>query len=76
MGPSYDEYRDPLTIGLIPLPLPFSIVVHFPLPCKVRYIIGKPITPEYGPEAADQSELVQLFADRVKDSLQVLLEIS
>jgi 1-acyl-sn-glycerol-3-phosphate acyltransferase len=76
MGPSYDDYRDPLTIGLIPLPIPFSIAVHFPLPCKVRYIVGKPITPEYGPEAAEKPELVQHFADRVKDSLRDLLEIS
>jgi 1-acyl-sn-glycerol-3-phosphate acyltransferase len=76
MGPSYDDYRDPLTIGLIPFPIPFSMAVHFPLPCKVRYIIGKPITPECGPEAADTSEMVQLFADRVRASLQDLLEIS
>lgn len=76
MGPSYDDYRDPLTIGLIPFPIPFSMAVHFPLPCKVRYIIGKSITPEYGPEAADTPELVQHFADRVRASLQDLLRIS
>ena len=76
MGPSYDDYRDPLTIGLIPFPIPFSMAVHFPLPCKVRYIVGKPITPEYGSEASDTPELVHHFADRVKDSLRDLLDIS
>ena len=76
MGHSYDDYRDPLTIGLIPFPIPFSIAVHFPFPCKVRYIIGKPLTPEYGSEAADNPELVQNFADQVKDSLRGLLEKS
>jgi 1-acyl-sn-glycerol-3-phosphate acyltransferase len=76
MGPSYNDYRDPLTIGLIPFPLPFSMAVHFPLPCKVRYIVGKPITPKYGSEAADTPELVQHFADRVKDVLRDLLEIT
>jgi 1-acyl-sn-glycerol-3-phosphate acyltransferase len=76
MGPSYDDYRDPLTIGLILFPIPFSMAVHFPLPCKVRYIVGKPITPERGPEAADNPELVQQFADRVEVSLRHLLKIS
>ena len=76
MGPSYDDYRDPLTIGLIPFPIPFSMAVHFPFPCKVRYVVGKPVTPECGPEAADNPELVQQFADRVEDSLRNLLEIA
>lgn len=45
LGPAYDEYRNPLTIGLLPLPLPFSLAVHLPLPCKVRYVVGEPIYP-------------------------------
>ena len=76
MGPSYDDYRDPLTIGLIPFPIPFSVAVHFPFPCKVRYVVGKPITPECGSESADNPALVQQFADRVEDSLRNLLAIS
>jgi 1-acyl-sn-glycerol-3-phosphate acyltransferase len=76
MGPSYDDYRDPLSIGLIPLPIPYSTAVHFPFPCKVRYIVGKPITPEYGTEAGDNPELVQEFADRVEHSVRSLLGIA
>jgi 1-acyl-sn-glycerol-3-phosphate acyltransferase len=41
LGPAYQDYRDPLTIGL--LPLPFSLAVNLPLPCKVRYVVGEPI---------------------------------
>jgi 1-acyl-sn-glycerol-3-phosphate acyltransferase len=76
MGPSYDDYRDPLTIGLIPFPIPFSVAVHFPFPCKVRYIVGRPLTPECDSEAADNPKLVQQFADRVEDSMRNLLGIS
>jgi 1-acyl-sn-glycerol-3-phosphate acyltransferase len=76
MEPSYDDYRDPLTIGLIPVPLPFSVAVHFPWPCKVRYIVAKPIAPECGPEAADDPELVRQFEDRVGDALRNLLATS
>jgi len=76
MGPSYDDYRDPLTIGLIPFPMPFSMAVHLPFPCKVRYIVGKPINPECGSEAADNPEQVQQFADRVEVSLRHLLGIA
>jgi 1-acyl-sn-glycerol-3-phosphate acyltransferase len=45
LGPAYKDYRDPLTIGLLPLPLPFSLAVHLPLPCRVRYVVGEPIQP-------------------------------
>ena len=76
MGPSYDDYRDPLTIGLIPFPIPFSMAVHFPFPCKVRYIVGRPLSPECAPEAADNPEVVQQFANRVEASLRNLLGIS
>lgn len=48
MGPAYDSYRDPLTIGLLPVPLPFSAAVHFPLPCRVRYVVGEPVHPGRG----------------------------
>ena len=75
LGPSYEDYRDPLSIGLIPLPIPYSTAVHFPFPCKVRYIVGKPITPECGTEAGDNPELVQKFAGRVERSIKDLLGI-
>ncbi len=57
LGPEYDSYRDPLTIGLLPLPLPFSTAVHLPLPCKIRYVVGEPIHPVVaanGIEAGDR----------------------
>jgi 1-acyl-sn-glycerol-3-phosphate acyltransferase len=73
MGPSYDSYRDPLVIGVVPIPLPFSTAVHFPLPCKVRYIVGDPIQPTVGPEHADDDLPVQTFADRVASALQHLI---
>lgn len=75
MGPSYDDYRDPLAIGLIPLPIPYSMAVHFPLPCKVRYVIGEAIFPEHGVEAADNNELVKQFADRVEESMRNLIDL-
>lgn len=76
MGPSYDDYRDPLSFGLIPLPVPYSTAVHFPFPCKVRYIVGEPIPPEHGVEAVDKPETVQEFADRIENSLRNLLGIA
>ena len=76
MGPSYNDYRDPLTIGLIPFPLPFSMAVHFPWPCKMRYIVGEHIAPACGPEAADNPELVRQCADHVGNALRNLLATS
>ena len=76
IGPSYDDYRDPLSLGLIPFPIPYSTAVRFPLPFKVRYIVGKPMTPECGVEAGDNPELVQQFADRVENCIRNLLGIS
>ena len=46
LGPAYSEYGDPLVIGLVPLPLPYSLAVHLPLPCKVRYVVGEPLYPD------------------------------
>ncbi len=45
LGPEYAGYRDPLTLGLLPVPLPFSLAVHAPWPCKVRYVVGEPVHP-------------------------------
>lgn len=54
MGPAYDSYRDPLVMGVLPLPLPLSVAIHFPLPCKVRYIVGEPIYPAGKPARHDK----------------------
>ena len=50
LGPAYADYRDPLTIGLVPLPLPFSWAVHLPWPCKLRYVVGEPVYPGTVPQ--------------------------
>ena len=73
LGPDFKEYRDPLTIGLIPFPLPFSLAVNFPLPCKLHYVVGEAIQPEFGPEAADDPEKVKQFADQVAAEMRRLL---
>ena len=73
MGPSYHSYRDPLVIGVLPIPLPFSTAVHFPLPCKVRYVVGDPIRPTVGSERADDDVAVQEFADCIALALQQLV---
>jgi 1-acyl-sn-glycerol-3-phosphate acyltransferase len=54
LGPEYDSYRDPLTVGLLPLPLPYSTAVHLPLPCKVRYVVGDPLWPDGEGPAAER----------------------
>lgn len=66
LGPSYEDYRDPLTIGLLPMPLPFGVAVHLPLPCKVRYVVGEPLRPAKGETEGE-------FANRVAEALRRLL---
>lgn len=71
IGPAHAEHRDPLAIGLLPIPLPFSIAIHFPLPVKVRYFVGEPIYPvsaEGTPEDEDS------FAQHVEDAMRALIE--
>jgi 1-acyl-sn-glycerol-3-phosphate acyltransferase len=66
LGPCYEDYRDPLTIGLLPVPLPFGVAVHLPLPCRVRYVMGEPLRP-----VKDETE--GEFANRVAEALRRLL---
>jgi len=74
LGPAYNEYRDPLVIGLLPLPLPFSMAVHFPLPCKVRYVVGEPIYPEGNLQGGEGQKAVDELARRVSDSMRRLFK--
>jgi 1-acyl-sn-glycerol-3-phosphate acyltransferase len=74
LGPGYNEYRDPLVLGLLPLPLPFSTAVHFPLPCKVRYVVGEPIYPVGKPRGGDGKKMDDELARRVEDSMRRLIE--
>lgn len=71
---AYDEYRNPLVIGLIPLPLPFSMAVHFPLPCKVRYVVGEPVYPAGDRQYDEGQEAEKELARRVAESMQRLIE--
>jgi 1-acyl-sn-glycerol-3-phosphate acyltransferase len=70
LGPAYKDYRDPLVIGLLPLPLPLSMAIHFPLPCKLRYVVGKPIYPHGGPAEREEDRL----AARVTASMKELIK--
>lgn len=70
LGPAYRDYRDPLTIALIPLPLPFSWAVHLPWPCKVRYVVGEPVYPD---RVGDGHEVEAALAERVRRAMERLL---
>ena len=74
LGSEYDKYRDPLVIGLLPLPLPFSLALHFPLPCKLRYIVGEPIYPVGKPQGREEQAKDDELAKRVEDSMRRLIE--
>ena len=75
LGSAYDGYRDPLAMGLLPLPLPFSVAVHFPLPCKVRYFVGEPIYPPSGNLQDNEGVNAENeLACRVADSMRSLLD--
>ncbi|RMF15411.1 MAG: acyltransferase family protein [Candidatus Dadabacteria bacterium] len=67
LGDRYRDYRDPLAIGLIPVPLPYSVAVHFPLPCRIRYRVGAPVKPDTHLSA------VEPFAGQVEDALRALV---
>jgi 1-acyl-sn-glycerol-3-phosphate acyltransferase len=73
LGPAYADYRDPLTIGLIPLPLPFSWAVHLPWPCKLRYIVGEPVHPGALSEGGADHEAEAALAERVRTAMERLL---
>lgn len=62
LGPAYSGCRDPLVIGLLPIPLPFSLAVHLPLPCKLRYVVGEPV---YASDGTDPAWVAEELAERV-----------
>jgi 1-acyl-sn-glycerol-3-phosphate acyltransferase len=86
LGPAYSEYRDPLVIGLLPVPLPFSLAVHLPWPCKVRYVVGEPVYPAAdlggsggvqrsdGRPGVDAEAAEADLANRVTDAMRELIE--
>jgi 1-acyl-sn-glycerol-3-phosphate acyltransferase len=74
LGRAYEDYGDPLVLGLVPLPLPLSMAVHFPLPCKVRYIVGEPIYLAGDFQNGREEEPERKLASRVAESMQRLIE--
>jgi 1-acyl-sn-glycerol-3-phosphate acyltransferase len=74
LGRAYKDYRDPLVLGLVPLPLPLSIAIHFPLPCKVRYVVGEPVYPAGDRRDAEGQEADNELARRVAASMQRLIK--
>lgn len=41
LGPKYEEYRNPPALGLLPIPLPLSMAVALPWPCRLSYYVGQ-----------------------------------
>jgi len=50
------------------------MAVHFPLPCKVRYVVGEPVYPTGDLQDARGQESEEEFARRVADSMRRLIE--
>lgn len=74
LGPAYAHYRDPLTIGLLPVPLPFGIAVSLPMPCKVTYVVGEPLLPPAIPVGTEvPPQVIEEFAERVADAICSLI---
>lgn len=73
LGPDYSDYRDPLTLGILPVPLPFDLAVSFPLPCKLTYFVGKPVHPRPTGAADTSSGAIEQFAEVVIESMMSLL---
>lgn len=71
LGPRYRDYRNPLAIGLLPIPLPLSMVLGMPWPCRVTYFVGDPLLPPQG--GTPTVEMEADFAGRVEDSLRELI---
>ncbi len=73
LGDAYRDYRDPLVLGILPLPLPLSMAVHFPLPCKVQYIVGEPIYASGDLKYTEGKEAEEELARRVARSMHKLI---
>jgi 1-acyl-sn-glycerol-3-phosphate acyltransferase len=65
LGPAYNDYCNPLAVGIIPIPLPLSISLNFPFPCKLRYIVGNPIYPD----GTDEIE----FAEYIENEMKIMI---
>lgn len=59
-----EKYVTPLYLGIGPLPFP----------TELHYVVGKPIELPYGPEAADDEELVSILHREVTETAQALID--
>lgn len=75
LGPEYDGYRNPLTLGLVPIPLPFSLAVAAPLPCRVTYHVGEPIQAPSPLPGESEADLAARFASQVSEALLEMLRV-
>jgi 1-acyl-sn-glycerol-3-phosphate acyltransferase len=73
LGPAYADYRNPLVLGIVPCPLPLSIAIAFPLPCRVTYFVGEPMYPPVRDDTDPRQ--AQRFARRVGDAMWGLIEL-
>lgn len=72
LGPGYAHYRNPLAVGLLPVPLPFSMAVSMPWPCLVTYFVGEPLFPPSDHSSPD--ELATRFGDEVEVAMCGLID--
>lgn len=73
LGPTYADYRNPLALGLLPLPLPMSLVVALPLPCRLTYIVGEPLSPPQPLPGESEDELAARFAAIAEAAMRALI---
>jgi 1-acyl-sn-glycerol-3-phosphate acyltransferase len=74
LGPRYEEYRNPLAIGIIPVPLPLALAVCLPLPCRLAYFVGEPLDPPLRLRGETAREHEERFAQQVIDSMRELID--
>lgn len=73
LGAAYADYRNPLALGLLPLPLPMSLVVALPLPCKLTYIVGEPLSPPQPLPGESEQQLAARFASEAAAAMRALI---
>lgn len=74
LGPAYSDYRNPLVVGIIPVPLPLSVAVAFPLPCRVTYFVGDAIEPPVPLDGESAQQTEQRFARQGAESMWELID--
>lgn len=74
LGAAYADYRNPLALGLLPLPLPMSLVVALPLPCRLTYIVGKPLVPPQPLPGESEQQVAARFASEAAAAMRVMID--